>query len=269
MGLFKPNVEKMAAKGDLNGLSKALFHKDRGVQAMAFIALRDFGKDAVPGLIEALQKGDESLRSNAALSLGYIGPVAKAAVPALTKALQYEDEEVRRYAAEALGEIGDARAAEPLSKSLKDKDKNVRKAVKEALEKIKTTSKIRGSSLEKILHEMGFPKEEIANLASFSPSLFTKLTQLADELVCREQSRASKLGRKKIELSPWAYGQVTEMVNVMVKIRANISVLEVMRKPLSALDKFAQVTGGNPLLAHTYVVKAVEEAVKRTLKKRR
>jgi hypothetical protein len=266
MGFFKPKIEKMAAKGDVDGLTKALFHKDRVVQTAAFLHLRDFGKDAMPGLIEALQKGDEHLRSNAALSLGYIGPVVKAAVPTLTKALQDEDKGVRRDAAEALGEIGDTRAVEPLTKALKDETLEVQGAAKEALEKIKTASKI-GGSFEKILRWMGFPKGEITNLASLSPSLFTKLTQLADELVSREQSRASKLGRKEIELSPWAHEQVTEMVNVMVKIRVNIPWLELIRKPVWALDKFARAVDGNPLLAHAYVVKAVEETVKRTLEK--
>lgn len=44
---------------------------------------------------------------------------------------------VREGAAEALGEIADVRAVEALTEALKDEDKNVQEAAKEALEKIK------------------------------------------------------------------------------------------------------------------------------------
>ena len=39
----------------------------------------------------------------------------------------------------ALGDIGDKKAEETLTQALKDEDKNVRKAAKEALKKIKET----------------------------------------------------------------------------------------------------------------------------------
>jgi HEAT repeat protein len=47
---------------------------------------------------------------------------------------------VRKASAIALGEIKDKRAVEPLISSLNDSDEDVRNAVKEALEKIKTTN---------------------------------------------------------------------------------------------------------------------------------
>ena len=63
---------------------------------------------------------------------------AKKDVKGLIKALKYKkDVFVRREAAEVLGKIGDARAVEPLTKALKDKDWNVQEAAKEALDKIK------------------------------------------------------------------------------------------------------------------------------------
>lgn len=49
----------------------------------------------------------------------------------------FEDEDVRKQVALALGKIGDARAVEPLTKALKDKDREVREAAKQALEEIK------------------------------------------------------------------------------------------------------------------------------------
>ena len=44
----------------------------------------------------------------------------------MIRALDHKDEDVRRKAAEALGRIGDARAVEPLAKTLKDEDSSVR-----------------------------------------------------------------------------------------------------------------------------------------------
>lgn len=64
---------------------------------------------------------------------------AKRDVKGLIKALwnkDYKDYYLKMRAAEALGNIGDARAVEPLTKSLNDKNKDVRKAAKEALKRI-------------------------------------------------------------------------------------------------------------------------------------
>ncbi len=107
MGIFdrKSNVEKMKAKKDVDGLIKALEHKDKVVRRCAAIALGEIkDKLAVEPLIEALK--------------------------------DKEDEWVRINAAEALGYIGDERAAEPLTRVLEDGSEDVQKAAKKALKKI-------------------------------------------------------------------------------------------------------------------------------------
>lgn len=89
MALFKPNVEKLKAKRNVEGLIKALSYEK-----------------------------DPDVREDAASALGEIGN-SKAVEP-LIKALEDSGNVVRRYAAEALGKIGDKRAVEPLIKALKD-----------------------------------------------------------------------------------------------------------------------------------------------------
>ena len=143
MGLFKPNIEKMKAKGDVEGLIKALKHKDvrvRGGAAFALerlgwkpgddiekarylIAKREWddlaglGGPAVESLIQALKDEDRDVQTGAAEALRKIG---EPAVEPLIKALKDENSDVRGVAAECLGEIGDARAVEPFIQALKD-----------------------------------------------------------------------------------------------------------------------------------------------------
>jgi len=70
MGLFKPNVEKMKAQGDVEGLVKALKHKDYLVAAEAAKALgviRD--ARAVEPLMQAREDKDSGVRKAAKESL--------------------------------------------------------------------------------------------------------------------------------------------------------------------------------------------------------
>ena len=84
MPLFKPNIEKMLAKGDAKGLIKALSYKrDNTVRAAAASALAVIEPPAVEALIKTLRNRDENAS-------------------------------VLEAAAQALGQIGDARAIEPL-----------------------------------------------------------------------------------------------------------------------------------------------------------
>ena len=85
MGLFKPNVEKLAARGDVKGLVKAL--KNKGVYAAAAEALLNIGEAAVPTLIEAMRSNDVDLGKAAAQAVSRFGKVA---VPALITALKDE-----------------------------------------------------------------------------------------------------------------------------------------------------------------------------------
>jgi HEAT repeat protein len=66
-GLFKPNVWKMEAKGDVEGLIKALKHRDYRVRKNAAWVLGDL-KDvrAVEPLKRALKDKDYDVRKKAA-----------------------------------------------------------------------------------------------------------------------------------------------------------------------------------------------------------
>ena len=108
MGLFsrKPNVGKMEAKRDVEGLIKVLPYEEYYVE-----------------------------RAHAAHALGEIGD--RRAVEPLIAALEDRMSFVRRAAAEALGEIGDSRVVEPLIAARKDSDWDVRSQATEALAKIR------------------------------------------------------------------------------------------------------------------------------------
>ena len=164
-----PNVEKMKARRDVNGLIKALrYRKDKGVRQAAAEALVKIGAPAVEPLIAALKDKDSDVRYAAAKALGeikdpravepliavpkdYYSGVRYAVTEALVKigapamepliaALKdkdSKDSDVRQAAAEALGEIKDPRAVEPLIAALKDEDSDVRAAAAYALGEIK------------------------------------------------------------------------------------------------------------------------------------
>ena len=161
MGFLGPNVEKMKAKRDVEGLIKAFEHKDWRVRWDAAEALGEVGDArAVETLIQAIKvacpvgnkflddKRVQVLEPIGGLGLGQgvvvFGQVAlpslcrigEPAVEPLIQALKDEDKRVRLGAARVLGDIGDGRAIEPLTKSLKDRNKDVREAAKQALEKL-------------------------------------------------------------------------------------------------------------------------------------
>jgi HEAT repeat protein len=82
MALFGPNVEKLKAKRDYQGLIKALEYKqDPNVQMKAEEALRD--TPAIEPLIILLNSGEANLSQTAARFLGKIG--APAVIPLITK----------------------------------------------------------------------------------------------------------------------------------------------------------------------------------------
>jgi HEAT repeat protein len=171
MPLFgPPDVEKLKAKGDVQGLIKALDYKEdvqvrlaaaevlgqigdaQAVKPLA-TALKDENKDvrqaaaealgeignaqAVEPLSAALKDKESFVRQVAATSLEKIGDAQ--AVEPLVAALKNEDSYTRRTAARALGEIGDGRAVGPLVAMLKDKNQDVRAVAAEALGRIGDT----------------------------------------------------------------------------------------------------------------------------------
>jgi len=134
MPLFgPPNVERLKAKGDVQGLIKALgYIKDANIRWASAGALGELGDvQAVEPLIAALKGQDEDMRRASAGALGQIGDVR--AVEPLIAALKDQDEDVRRASARALGQIGDVRAVESLVVAFKDEGSYVREAATEAL----------------------------------------------------------------------------------------------------------------------------------------
>jgi len=137
MGIFKRDVDTLAARGDLKGLFKVLRGRDPVERAQAALVLGSIGRDAVPYLIEALKDDEKEIRAVAAGALISIGPEAKSAVGTLVRALDDDYYFVRWNAATALGEIGDKAAAEALAGLLEDEVEEVRKAAFAALKKMR------------------------------------------------------------------------------------------------------------------------------------
>jgi len=137
MSLFgPPDVNKLKAKQNVNGLIKALnYQKDWMVRKAAAEALGEI-KDsrAVEPLSAALKDSNEWVRWHAAEALGKIG--ASAVEPLIVALKDRDQKNAHRAVAEALGRIGTP-AVEPLIVALKDRDQNVRCAAAEALGKIK------------------------------------------------------------------------------------------------------------------------------------
>ena len=137
MGLFgPPNIEKMKARKDVNGLIKALhYRRDSTVRGASARALGSIGDArAVGPLITVLNDSWPDVRGAAAEVLGTIGDPR--AVDPLVAALGDSDAAVRRASAEALGTIGDPRAVEPLVATISDSNAAVRGTSTKALRSI-------------------------------------------------------------------------------------------------------------------------------------
>ena len=134
-----PNVEKMKARRDVNGLIKALGYQKgdsfdaRSIRRDAARALGELEDPrAVEPLIAALGDERSDVRQAAAEALGKIKDPR--AVEPLIAALGDERSDMRQAAAKALGAIGDARTMEPLIAALKDAEWRVREAAAQALD---------------------------------------------------------------------------------------------------------------------------------------
>jgi HEAT repeat protein len=142
----KPNIKKMKAERDVEGLIKALKVGDWTVRDNAAKALGEIGDArAVQPLMETLNSwedlkfvpfsniGSLAVEASAAEALGKIG---KPAVEPLIEVLKVAKKHIRKGAALALGKIGDERAVEPLIEALRDEELGVRMDAAEALGKI-------------------------------------------------------------------------------------------------------------------------------------
>ena len=109
--LFKPNIEKLVAMWDVDGLINALNHRDYRIRKKAAEALGEMrAKEAVDALIKTLKDENSEVRKAAAYALGRIGD--ERAVKPLVEALRDESLDVRFEVAKALKEIGYKKAAE-------------------------------------------------------------------------------------------------------------------------------------------------------------
>jgi len=150
-GLFgPPNVKKMASNYNVDGLIKALSHRDYETRDLAADALGKVGGErAVEPLIQACKTackaGEISLVYGAIISLGEIR--SEKAVEYLISLLDYEDSSsllhpgeassnVRRLVTKALGKIGGTRAMEQLLELIKGDDFRVHQPAIEAVEKL-------------------------------------------------------------------------------------------------------------------------------------
>jgi HEAT repeat protein len=139
MPIFKfsrrPKVQRLKAKGDVDGLIEALdYQDDHNVRLAAASALGRIGdKRAVKPLIVALDD-QRRVKEISAQALGQIGDPR--ALEPLIKTLGVENWEVRSTVAKALGKIGDPRAIKPLISLLRDNSENVRWNASQALEAI-------------------------------------------------------------------------------------------------------------------------------------
>jgi len=109
--LFKPNIERLKARWDVDGLIKALNHRDYRIRKKAAEALGEMkAKEAVDALIKTLKDENPEVRKAAAYALGRIRD--ERAVRPLVEALKDESLDVRFEAAKALKEIGYKRIVE-------------------------------------------------------------------------------------------------------------------------------------------------------------
>lgn len=137
-----PNVEKLKAKGDIQGLIKALYYpKNDKTRLAAARALGQMGKlDAVEPLIAALKQGPYDLRQAAANALGEIGHPS-AIEPLITASHEYSTD-IRVAAIKALSRFSDKQAVLQLINALQDENQGVRNIALEALNKILPPSEI-------------------------------------------------------------------------------------------------------------------------------
>lgn len=125
---FKPDIEKMERKGDVEGLIKALKHEDSDVRREAEEALgRIGGPIAVEPLFDMFKDKEETdgVRRGALRSLKKMGSseVVELFISVLKDKSQ--DVDVRVGVTEALGELGGPRATEALIGVFKDKNEDV------------------------------------------------------------------------------------------------------------------------------------------------
>lgn len=116
MSDLRPNIWRLQAQFDTQGLIEALKNDDAGIRKRAAAALRTMGAtEAIPTLQELLKvEQDPDARHAITAALDHLLPEQSEKVPALIAQLQSKQPEAVIYAARALGEIKDKTAVEAL-----------------------------------------------------------------------------------------------------------------------------------------------------------
>jgi HEAT repeat protein len=160
MPIGRPNVERLDARGLVEGLVRASkYKKDPELAEQARLALerrmpilldtfqskntrhmvlaRDafhqIGQPAVPFLADVVDHGDTGRRQDAVHVLGEIG--LPTVLPALADGLRDRDSGVRLLAVRSLSKIAGPRSDELIESALRDRDEAVRIAAMKALKK--------------------------------------------------------------------------------------------------------------------------------------
>ena len=160
MPIGRPNVERLDARGLVEGLVRASkYKKDPELAEQARLALerrmpilldtfqskntrhmvlaRDafhqIGQPAVPFLTDVVDHGDTGRRQDAVHVLGEIG--LPTVLPALADGLRDRDSGVRLLAVRSLSKIAGPRSDELIESALRDRDEAVRIAAMKALKK--------------------------------------------------------------------------------------------------------------------------------------
>ncbi len=153
----KPDIQKLKAKCDIDGLTKALsYANDAEIRIEAAWGLSEIGNaQAVCLLADALKNSYYyDVRKEAALALGKMSDEHTKEV--LVDALKDPIDEVRFAAAFSLSQLGDSRAAETLITAKNSNNKELSERASKAL------MKIRGSqmgSIDEVSQKSGYPSE--------------------------------------------------------------------------------------------------------------
>jgi HEAT repeat protein len=194
VGLFKPNIAKLAEKKDVSRLIEALDHKDPEIRvaatralgllgapeaAAAIVnvlkdsnsvvcqaaaeALENFGEPAVAPLVEALKQWDEVTRVCACDVLVKIGIPA---LESLTVLLKHDESNVRNAAVDTVCRIGGEKAVEFLIAAAKGGGDSVRKDASDALVKIGEPA---------VTSMIGVLKDEKLNMEAFAREVLRRI----------------------------------------------------------------------------------------------
>ena len=125
MALFRPNVQRLEATGNISSLVRAASHQDPGIRREAVRALGRFRDREVYGpLIRALKDEHGAVRMEAIHAICTIRDPAFAT--SLLICLKDPDPSVRILAIRTLGSIGSPEVIKPLILSMGDSEKEVR-----------------------------------------------------------------------------------------------------------------------------------------------